>query len=79
MKPDLTNKFFDINKLPAEPGILVFPISMSLIGNKQSHQKCFEYMSHFSSDRISLSEVGLNFIYTETLYMNVGGAADKLK
>lgn len=79
MKEDLKNQFFDINKLPAKPGIVVFPISMSRIGNAQSHDKCFEYMEHFSPDKFQLSEAGLNFIYTETLYMSMGGEADELK
>jgi hypothetical protein len=33
---DLTNQFFDIKKLPAEWGILLFPISISRIANAQN-------------------------------------------
>ena len=54
---NLTNQFFDINKLPAEEGILVFPISMSRISNSQSTKKCWAYMKIFSPEKIIKPQV----------------------
>ncbi len=65
----MENQFFDINKLPATWGILVFPISMSRIENSQSASSCFEYIKIFD-DKYKEPKVGAQFIYTEGLYMN---------
>lgn len=73
------NVFFDINKLPPEPGILVFPISMSRISNAQSAKKCWDYMKIFSPDKIIRPQVGLNFIYGDYLYFNSEEKAKVLK
>ncbi len=75
----LTNPFFDINKLPPEEGILVFPISMSRITNSQSAKKCWEYMKVFSPKKIIKPLVGLNFIYGDYLYFNSNERACDLK
>ncbi len=64
------NQFFDINKFPKDWGLLVFPISMSRIGNTQSPQHCFEALE-FLAEKIVATQVGANFIYTEGLYMNL--------
>ncbi len=79
MTEDLTNRFFNINELPAEPGILVFPISMSKIANAQSATRCYEFMLNFSPDKISESNVGLNIVYSDLLYLNSKESADTLK
>lgn len=72
MGKDMKNEFFDINKFPAESGILVFPISMSKISNSQNAQKCFEYMEHFTQNRKAVVKphVGLNFVYGDYLYLH---------
>jgi hypothetical protein len=67
---DLTNKFFDINKLPAEWGILLFPISMSRIANAQNPKNCLEYVQIFNPDKIVSPTIGLNFLYSESLYLD---------
>jgi len=77
--PDLTNQFFDINKLPPQEGILVFPISMSRISNSQSAKRCWEYMKIFSPKKIIKPLVGLNVIYGDYLYFNSDEKAAILK
>ena len=44
---NLEGKLFDINKVPKQPGLLMFGISLSRISNSQSAEKCFEYMRGF--------------------------------
>jgi len=75
----LINHFFDINKLPNEEGILIFPISMSRISNSQSAKKCWEYIKIFSPKKIIKPLVGLNFIYGDYLYFNSDEKASILK
>lgn len=72
------NTFFDINKFPKEWGIIVFPISMSRIANTQSPQKCGEALDFFLS-KISINQVGANYVYSEGLYMNFEKDAFKTK
>jgi len=76
---NLTNQFFDINKLPSEEGILVFPISMSRISNSQNPKSCWEYMTIFSPQKIIKPLVGLNLIYGDYLYFNSNKKASDLK
>lgn len=76
---DLTNQFFDINKLPAKEGILLFPISMSRISNSQNAKSCFEFMKIFSPNKIVKPMVGLNFIYGDFLYLYSDEKASELK
>jgi hypothetical protein len=74
----MTDKYFDINKFPKEWGIIALPISMSRIGNAQSPQECFDVLSYFQS-KITVNQVGANFIYSEGLYMNFETDAYKTK
>jgi hypothetical protein len=64
--------FYDINKLPKDYGILVFPISISRThaGTGQSAEECLKYIEYFSPKKISEPKVGLNIIYGDYLYMN---------
>lgn len=78
-KDKLTNQFFDINKLPAKEGILVFPISMSRISNAQSPKECWVHLKIFSPEKIIKPLVGLNFIYGDYLYLNSDEKAKDLK
>jgi hypothetical protein len=75
------NKFFDINKLPKEYGLLVFPISISRIDydNGQSPGQCLEFIECFSPKKINEPKVGLNMIYGDFLYMNSIEPASTLK
>ncbi|MDP2666371.1 MAG: hypothetical protein Q8P05_02640 [Candidatus Diapherotrites archaeon] len=75
----LTNSFFDINKLPAEEGILVFPISMSRISNIQDAKHCWDYLLIFSPEKIIKPLVGLNFFYCDYLYFSSDEKASTLK
>ena len=57
-----------INKLPNKWGMLIFPISMARIANAQSPDACLEYIRIFNPDKIAAPTIGLNLIYTESLY-----------
>jgi hypothetical protein len=72
------NTFFDINKLPAKEGIILFPISMSRISNAQIAIKCFNHLNHLAK-KIAKKETGLNVIYGDYLYFNSDEKASKLK
>lgn len=61
--------FFDINKFPREWGIVVFPISMTRIGNVQSPSECIDAL-YFLKQKISINRTGANFLYSDGLYMN---------
>lgn len=73
------NEFFDINKLPADWGILVFPISISLITTSQNPKKCLEHIRNFSPDKINTPKVGANFVYGDFLYLHSDNKASELK
>jgi len=73
------NKFFDINKLPAEKGLLLFGLSMNKLANRQSAEKCFEDIRHFSPSKVSKPLIGLNFIYSDFLYLYSDKPAPELK
>lgn len=78
-KPEhLKNQFFDINKLPSEEGILVFPISMSRIGNVQNAPNCITYLKKFLK-KVSAPKIGANFIYGDYLYLHSSEKASTLK
>ena len=70
---------FDINKLPAQEGILVFPISMSRISTSQDAKHCWDYLRIFSPDKIIKPLVGLNFFYGDYLYFNSDEKSSTLK
>lgn len=69
---------YDINKFPKQPGLLLFPISLSRIRNAQSAEACFAYLQPLIR-KISKPWVGLNFIYGDGLYMNSSEPAALLK
>lgn len=79
MKPTDKNIFFDINKLPAEKGLLVFALSMANLQTKQNAAKCLEALRSFSPDKISKPLVGANFIYSDYLYLYSKKPAPELK
>ncbi|MCC7571533.1 hypothetical protein KO465_09490 [Candidatus Micrarchaeota archaeon] len=79
MGKDLTNQFFDINKLPAQEGLLIFPISMSRISNSQNAKRCFDHMKRFSPNKIIKPVVGLNMVYGDYLYLYSNEKASKLR
>ncbi|MEK6924996.1 MAG: hypothetical protein AABW71_02030 [Nanoarchaeota archaeon] len=78
-KPFKKNEFFDINKLPAEKGLLLFGLSMNKLANRQSAEKCLEDIRNFSPSKVSKPLIGLNFIYTDFLYMYSDEPAPELK
>lgn len=70
MKQDLINQFFDINKLPKNEGILLFPISLSRVDAGQTPKNCLEYLRIFTPDKILIPRVGANFVYGDFLYLH---------
>jgi hypothetical protein len=77
----MEQKFYDINKLPKEFGILVFPISIARTdnGTGQDPRQCLEYIKHFSPRKVSEPKIGLNLIYSDFLYLNSKQRAKTLK
>ncbi len=78
MKPGI-NEFFDITKFPAQKGILLFGLSMNKLNNRQNAQNCLEDIRVFTPNKISKPLVGLNFIYTDFLYLYSDRPAPELK
>ncbi|USN87787.1 MAG: hypothetical protein H6779_05325 [Candidatus Nomurabacteria bacterium] len=76
-----THNFHDINKLPKEYGILVFPISISRAQNKtgQEPDKYVEYLKYFSPSKVSAPKAGVNFVYSDSLYLHSDERASVLK
>jgi len=72
------NKFFNINKLPNQPGICVFGISMPLIDKKQSPAKLFESSMNLLK-KIRKPQVGDIIVYSDGLYMNSDESSSVLK
>ncbi|MDB5260593.1 MAG: hypothetical protein JWN37_824 [Candidatus Nomurabacteria bacterium] len=73
------NEFFDINKLPPEKGLLLFGLSMNRLLNRQSPEKCFEDIRHISPSKVNKPLIGLNFIYSDFLYLYSDKPAPELK
>jgi len=73
------NEFFDINKLPAEEGILLFPFSMSKLSNGHSPTQVIKDLQFFSEKKIAFPKVGANFIYADFLYLFSNEKASTLK
>src|SRR3989338_575218 len=80
MKKDFPkNQFFDINKLPPEKGLLLFGLSMNKLSSRQNAEHCMEDIRHLATDKISKPLVGLNFIYSDFLYLYSDKPAPELK
>lgn len=73
------NKFFDINKFPPEKGLLLFGLSMNKLQNRQSAERCLEDIRTLAATKISKPLVGLNFIYSDFLYLYSDKSAPELK
>ena len=77
----MSQQFFDINKLPKDFGILVFPISISRTEHHtgQTPEDCLNWLKHFSPKKVSEPKIGANIIYGDSLYMNSKEPAFNLK
>lgn len=73
------NQFFDLGKLPPEKGLLLFGLSMNRLLNRQSAECCIEDIRHITPSKISKPLVGLNFIYSDFLYLYSDKSAPELK
>ncbi len=76
-KPGI-NEFYDVNKFPKEPGITYFGISIPLLNNTQSPEKCYEMDMH-TLTKIQVSNVGAQVVYTDNLYLYSPESAMDLK
>lgn len=75
------NVFYDINKLPKDYGILVFPISLARTENStgQDPKQCLDYIKHLATDKVSETKIGLNMVYGDFLYLHSKEEASTLK
>lgn len=73
------NTFYDINKLPSEKGLLLFGLSMNKLFLRQNPEKCIEDVRIFHTSKVSKPLVGLNFIYSDFLYLYSNKPAPLLK
>jgi len=73
------NTFFDINKLPHTPGVIILGISMSRIGNAQSPQKCLEYIEYLRSKIEYTEGIALEVWYGDYLYFHSDAPAYELR
>lgn len=74
------NVFFDINKLPAEKGLLLFGLSMNKLDRGgQTAKDCLENIRNFSPSKVSKPFIGCNFIYSDYLYFYSDKPGYKLK
>lgn len=80
---DEKNVFFDINKLPAEKGLLLFGLSMNKLdrggGGEQTAEDCVDYTRIFDPSKVSKPLLGLNLIYGDFLYLYSDKPAPELK
>jgi len=80
MKQDLTNQFFDINKLPKEKGLLLFGLSMNKLDfGGQSPKDCLSHVRNFTPSKVLKPLIGLNFLYSDFLYLYSDKPAPELK
>ncbi len=77
----MKNGFYDINKLPKNYGVLVFPISISRTdnGTGQDPAQCLKYIEHFSPSKVVEPKIGLNIVYGDFLYLHSEEQARTLK
>lgn len=73
------NTFFDINKLPSDKGLLLFGLSMNKLFLRQNPENCINDIRHFHTAKVSKPLIGLNFIYSEFLYLYGDKSALQLK
>ena len=79
MKTNEKNVFFDINKLPAEKGLLLFGLSMNSLRNRQNAESCLNDIRHLAIEKMQKPLIGLNFIYSDFLYLYSNKPAPELK
>jgi hypothetical protein len=73
------NVFYDINKLPPEKGLLLFGLSMNRLLNRQDAEHCLEDIRYLGINKMSKPLIGLNFIYSDFLYLYSNKPAPELK
>lgn len=61
-------KLYDLTRLPTD-GYIIFPLSMSKIGNAQNAEECYKWLEFFEKKIITLG-LDVIFLYTNGLYYN---------
>ena len=79
MKTIEKNTFYDIGNLPPEKGLLLFGLSMNRLVNRQNPENCISDIRIFHKRKILKPLVGLNFLYTDFLYLYSDKPAPALK
>ena len=72
------NNFFDIKPLK-DWGLIVFPLSMSGLNNKQSIDPIINWLEFFGDKKAGEPKIGINFIYCDFLYLNSNEPSINLK
>lgn len=67
----------DLNKLPTD-GYVVFPLSMSRLGNAQSADECYRWLEFFEK-KIEVFGLDAVFLYTNGLYFNSNENASAIR
>ncbi|MEI6022297.1 MAG: hypothetical protein WCQ32_00425 [bacterium] len=73
------NIFFDFSKLPPEKGILLFPLSISLLRNRQNADNLIKDLYNFYPTKMSKPLIGVNYLYSDFLYLYSNKPAPELK
>lgn len=73
------NVFFDFSKLPPEKGILLFPLSISLLRNRQNADNLIKDLYNFYPLKMSKPLIGVNYVYSDFLYLYSNKPAPELK
>ncbi len=74
------NQFFDINKLPAEKGLLLMGLSMNKLDyGGQTAKECIDYLREISPSKMQKPLIGCNFLYSDFLYLYSNKSAPELK
>jgi len=73
------NVFFDFSKLPPEKGILLFPLSMSMLRYRQNAENCIKDLYNFYPSKMSKPLIGVNYLYSDFLYLYDDKPAPELK
>lgn len=73
------NAFFDFGKLPADKGILFFPLSISKLRNRQNPENVIQDLYNFYPKKMTTPSIGVNYAYSDFLYLYSNEPAVGLK
>ncbi|MFA5992860.1 MAG: hypothetical protein WC796_04090 [Candidatus Pacearchaeota archaeon] len=73
----IKKELHDLNQLPTD-GYVVFPLSMSRIGNAQNAEECYKWLEFFEK-KITVLGLDAIFLYTNGLYYNDNSPALEIR